>query len=175
MIPAKPNSILTPQEMTTYLLRHRARNCWGVMDEDEIKETISYFGDYWKLEPIDISVFAYVADPDYPNRSIKAHPLVHYFNIGRDGDPYCEIIDGVYRIGMARARRKRKMLAWVAHLGPVPDRAPPGRAATKRRSASQLRPHRRAKRPSGSMPNLKIAKRTQFGRRPRLDRGRPAA
>jgi len=138
-------STLTFDGMTEYLLRHRARNCWGVMDEDEIKETISYFGDYWQLDAIDISVFAYVADPDYPNRSIKAHPLVHYFNIDRNGDPYCEIIDGVYRIGMARARRKRKMLAWVAHLGPVPDRPPLRREVAKRDSASRLRPQRRSK------------------------------
>src|SRR6185312_10419287 len=131
MISDKLGSILTPEEMTTYLLRHRARNCWGVMDEDEIKETIVYFGDYWKLERIDISVFAYVADPDFPNRSMKTHPLVHYFSIDRDGEPYCEIVDGVYRIGMARARRRRKTLAWVAHLGPVPEPEPPNRGVKK--------------------------------------------
>jgi len=146
------------------------------MDEDEIKETIVYFGDYWKLERIDISVFAYVADPDFPNRSMKTHPLVHYFSIDRDGEPYCEIVDGVYRIGMARARRRRKTLAWVAHLGPVPEPEPPNRGVKKHAaSRSQGRRPRTNTRRSRSTPNLKITKRTQFGRGRRLDRtGRPA-
>jgi hypothetical protein len=110
-------AVLTPAEMTGYCLRYRARSAFGILDEEEIKQTISYAADYWQLEKIDISEFGHVADPDYPNRSAKAHPIVHYFN-GLKGKPYCEVLDGLHRIGMARAQRKRKLLAWVGHLKP---------------------------------------------------------
>src|SRR5438477_10994807 len=94
-------SILTAREMTEYALRHRMRNTWGIMDEEEIKQTVSYAGDYWRLELIDISDFADVADPDYPNRSLKAYPLVHYFDRDRNGEPSRDVLDGRHRIAMA--------------------------------------------------------------------------
>jgi hypothetical protein len=119
-------AILTPEQMTTYCVRHRTRNAFGVLDEEEIKQTISYAADYWRLEKIDITEFRHVADPAYPNRSNKAHPIVHYFNTIR-GASYCEVLDGLHRIGMARAQRKRKILAWVGQLEPstqAPERPP---------------------------------------------------
>lgn len=85
------------------------------MDEEEIKQTVSYAADFWRLEKIDITEFGHVADPDYRNRSMKAHPIVHYFNTYKR-EPYCEVLDGLHRIGTARALRKRKLLAWVGHL-----------------------------------------------------------
>lgn len=114
-------SVLTPKQMTEYCLRFRTRNAFGILDEEEIKQTISYGADYWRLEKIDISEFGHVADPDYPNRSAKSHPIVQYFN-SLKGEPYCEVLDGLHRIGMARAQRKRKLLAWVGHLNPrIPE------------------------------------------------------
>jgi hypothetical protein len=108
-------AILTPEEMTRYCLRHRARNAFGILDEKEIKQAISYAADYWRLEKISIGEFGQVADPEYPNRSADAYPIVHYFNTIR-GRPYCEVLDGLHRIGMARALRKRKLLAWVGQF-----------------------------------------------------------
>lgn len=106
---------LSPEELTEYALRHKLRSNWGILDEDEIKQTISYFGEYWKLEEIDISDFPFVCDPEYNNKSMKAHPIVHYFNQDEEGRPYCEILDGCNRIGMAKARGETTILAWVAH------------------------------------------------------------
>ena len=108
-------AILTPKEMTAYCLRYRARNAFGVLDEEEIKQTISYAADYWRVEKIDISEFGQVADPSYRNRSAQAYPIVHYIDT-QNGQPYCAVLDGLHRIGMARAQRKRKLLAWVGHL-----------------------------------------------------------
>lgn len=108
--------ILSPEEMTDYCLQYRARNAWGVLDEEEVKQTVSYAADYWRLETIDITEFGHIADPDYRNRSMKAHPIVHYFNTYK-GKAFCEVLDGLHRIGMARALRKRKLIAWVGHLG----------------------------------------------------------
>ena len=108
-------TILSPAQMTQYCLRHRLRNSWGLMDEEEIKQTISYAADYWRLEEINLKAFDYIADPEYRNRSVKAHPILHYLNSYR-GEAWCEVLDGLHRIGMARALRKRKMLAWIGHL-----------------------------------------------------------
>src|SRR5579875_1945838 len=116
-------AVLTPEQMTSYCLQHRTRNAFGILDEDEIKQTISYAADHWRLEKIDIGGFGHIADPDYPNRSLKAYPIVHYFN-SRNGEPYCEVLDGLHRIGMARAQRKRRLLARVGHLKqPSADKA----------------------------------------------------
>ena len=107
-------AVLSSAEMTAYCLRHKVRNAFGILDEGEVKQTISYAADYWRLEKIDIAEFGHVADPDYPNRSRKAYPIVHYFNAIK-GETSCEVLDGRHRIAMARARRKRKLLAWVGH------------------------------------------------------------
>ena len=113
-----PGSILTAPEMTEYALAHRLRNPWGIMDEEEIKQTVSFAADYWRLEAIDLSDFSFVADPDFPNKSRKAHPILHYFNEARDGGRYCDVLDGLHRIGMAKACGSASMLAWVGHLDP---------------------------------------------------------
>ena len=83
-------------------------------------QSIGRLSRYWRLELIDISEFVQVADPDYPNRSMKAHPIVHYFNRDRDGDAYFDVLDGLHRIAMARARGETKILAWVAYDRPIP-------------------------------------------------------
>ena len=113
--PHDVGSILTARQMTEYAVKHRLRNAFGIMDEEEIKQTVSFAADYWRLELIDISDFSVVADPDYPNKSRKAHPIVHYFNRHPNGEPCCDVLDGLHRIGMARARGETTMLAWAGY------------------------------------------------------------
>jgi len=114
-------AILTARQMTEYAFAHRLRNAFGIMDEEEIKQTVSFAADYWRLELIDISDFSIDADPMYQNRSRKAHPIVHYFTNHPNGEPYCDVLGGLHRIGMARARRETTMLAWVGCNGGPPS------------------------------------------------------
>lgn len=117
--------VLTSWQMTEYALRHKLRDPWGIRDEEEIKQTISYAAQYWRLEIIDLSEFEHVCDPDYKNRSAKADPIVHYLNTDRFGRSYCEVLDGMHRIGMARARGETAIRAWVGYdnvFGTEPDR-----------------------------------------------------
>ena len=106
--------------MTEYALAHQLRNPWGIMDEEEIKQTLSFAADYWRLEMIYLDDFSHVADPDFPNKSRKAHPVLHFFNDCPDGK-CCDVLDGLHRIGLAKALGKKTMLAWVGHLGELPD------------------------------------------------------
>lgn len=68
--------MMTAQEMTQYAVRHKLRNAFGIMDEQEIKQTVSYASENWRLESIDLAAFSHIADPAYRNRSMKAHPIV---------------------------------------------------------------------------------------------------
>jgi hypothetical protein len=97
--------------MTRYILRHGLRNAFGIIDERTAKDTISCAADYWRLEQIDISDFPLRANPSFPNRSKKAHPIVHFFG----GD--MEVLDGRHRIAMARERGQTTVLAWVGQNG----------------------------------------------------------
>lgn len=111
-------AVLTASEMTQYILRHRLRNGLGRIDERTAKETISFAADYWRLELIDISDFPiYEIDPDYPNRSMRAHPIVHYFNSSPRAGIVLEVLDGLHRLAMARRRGETSVLAWVGHDG----------------------------------------------------------
>jgi hypothetical protein len=136
-------AVLTPREMTEYALRHKLRDPWGIREEEEIKQTISYAADYWRLETLDLSEFAHVCDPDYRNKSAKADPIVHYFNTDRAGRSYCEVLDGMHRIGMARARGETTIRAWVGYdnvFGTEPDQPHREKAS----SASPTRIHSQA-------------------------------
>ncbi|MGH6977331.1 MAG: hypothetical protein ACREED_09915 [Stellaceae bacterium] len=104
---------MTAQEMTEYAVRNKLRNAWGIMDEQEIKQTVSYAAENWRLELIDTSSFSHVADSQYRNRSIKAHPIVLHLGTDPVGKPRYEILDGRYRIAMAKTRGDRSILAWV--------------------------------------------------------------
>src|SRR5579872_3674396 len=98
---------MTAQEMTQYAVRHQLRNAWGVMDEQEIKQTISFAAEYWRLEMIGLSPFPHEADPKYRNRSTKAHPIVLHLGDDPSGKPRYEILDGRFRVAMAKARGDR--------------------------------------------------------------------
>lgn len=106
---------MTAQEMTEYALRNKLRNSWGVMDAQEIKQTVSFASENWRLELIEISTFSYVADPKYRNRSKKAYPIVLQLDNDPLGKPCYEVLDGRFRIAMAKARGDHTILAWVGH------------------------------------------------------------
>ena len=109
-------AVLTPAEMTQYILKYKLRNAWGRFDKDTAKQTISYAADYWRLERIDISDFPrFEIDVNFPNRSANAHPIVHYVNYGARFGTQREVLDGLHRMAMARARREKTILAWVGH------------------------------------------------------------
>lgn len=104
---------MTAQEMTQYALRHKLRNTWGVMDEQEIKQTISFASENWRLELIELSPFSDIADPKYRNCSVKAHPIVLRLDHNPMGNPCYDVLDGKFRIAMAKARGDCTILAWV--------------------------------------------------------------
>ncbi|MGH6984401.1 MAG: hypothetical protein ACREEI_09260 [Stellaceae bacterium] len=105
--------MMTAQEMTQYAIRNKLRNAWGVMDNQEIKQTISYASENWRLELIDLATFSHVADPNYRNRSMKAHPIVLRLDDNPTGKPCYDVLDGQFRIAMAKGRGDRSILVWV--------------------------------------------------------------
>lgn len=107
---------MTAPEMTQYAIQHKLRNAFGIMDEQEIKQTVSYASENWRLELIDLTAFSHVADPVYRNRSMKAHPIVLRLDDDPPGKPHYDVLDGRYRIAMATARGERSILAWVGRL-----------------------------------------------------------
>ncbi|MGH7089383.1 MAG: hypothetical protein ACREFQ_10845 [Stellaceae bacterium] len=104
--------------MTHYILRHRLRDAFGRIDERTAKDTISFAADYWRLEKIDIAEFRLRADPNFPNHSTRAYPIVHYFGLD------IEVLDGKHRIAMARTRGETSVLAWVGHNVPLVHEEP---------------------------------------------------
>ena len=107
---------MTAQEMTQYAIRHKLRSAWGIMDEQEIKQTVSYASENWRLELVDLASFLHEADPTYRNRSMKAHPIVLRLDDDPPGKPHYDVLDGRYRIAMAKARGEQSILAWVGRL-----------------------------------------------------------
>ncbi len=104
---------MNEQEMTHYAIRHKLRNAFGIMDEETIKQTVSYAAENWRLELIDLSAFSHVADPAYRNRSVKACPIILRLDDDPSGKACYDILDGRYRIAMAKARGDRSIFAWV--------------------------------------------------------------
>lgn len=104
---------MTAQEMTEYALRNKLRNSWGIMDAQEIKQTVSFASENWRLELIELSAFSHIADPTYRNRSMKAHPIVLRLDDDPPGKPHYDVLDGRFRIAMAKARGDHTILAWV--------------------------------------------------------------
>lgn len=103
---------MTAQEMTEYALRNKLRNSWGIMDAQEIKQTVSFASDSWRLELIELSAFSLVADPTYRNRS-KAHPIVLRLDDDSHGNRHYDVLDGRFRIAMAKGRGDVSIIAWV--------------------------------------------------------------
>lgn len=99
--------ILSAREMTDFLLENKARNAFGVMDDDEIKQTISYAADKWVLTELPLDLFDYGIDPTYKNKS-KFPPIV----IKDDNGDY-DILDGRHRIGMAKSKGNKTIQVYL--------------------------------------------------------------
>lgn len=91
---------------------HSLRDFSGIMDYDSIKY-IARHAETWILKkvPLDLPCFKWICDPTFENES-KNFPVI-LLDIGNNN---YEVLDGKHRIGMAKAKDKKEILAYVAEI-----------------------------------------------------------
>lgn len=107
-------SVLTSDEMISFMEHNSLRNSSGELDYYDIKH-IANAVDKWELTDVPLSVFDWVADSSYKrvkSIGLPPPPIVLF-----DGVSY-EVLDGKHRIGMAKDRGEETI---SVYLGKVVD------------------------------------------------------
>lgn len=96
-------TVLDSDEMLDFILSNNLKDWSGQLDYNEAKE-IARHSNRWELKEVDLSNFDWVADPDVKS---DVPPIIFL-----DDGEY-EVLDGVHRIGAAKARGDSTIMAYV--------------------------------------------------------------
>jgi hypothetical protein len=99
-------SILTSDQMINFIVNNKSRNWQGELDYDDAKN-ISNLVDKWELTWLPLSLFSWIADSTYSNKSLEFPPIVFL------SDGKYEVLDGKHRIGMAKDRGDQQIKVYL--------------------------------------------------------------
>ena len=120
---------LTGSEMVSWIVDNNLKDSSGLLDYNDARE-IAGANDLWELKEIDLDEFSFLQEPRPEGQGNKP-PIVR-----TDPGGEMEVLDGRNRIGVARSKGQKKMMAYVGRdlpemLSVVPE-------AFGRAGASQL-------------------------------------
>lgn len=120
---------LTGSEMVEWIVDNNLKDSSGLLDYNDARE-IAGANDLWELKEIDLDEFSFLQEPRPQGQSINP-PIIRTYP---DGE--MEVLDGRNRIGVARSKGQKEMMAYVGRdlpevLSVVPE-------AFGRQGASQL-------------------------------------
>jgi len=99
-------SVLTSDEMASFVVDYGLQDWQGELDYNEAKD-IARYAKEWKLTEIPLDLFEWVTDPSYKT---DLPPI-----IGKNNGEY-DVLDGKHRIGAAKARGEKTILAYVGEF-----------------------------------------------------------